>query len=105
MTEQRTIIAPGREELLRRLTAIDGNEHLAERFYPLLLSYAGQEMESTGIVVAVTLSLAEYTEGLPPVLWVHLKPRVHEFASVFTDDPDMLAEVRSVLAAAGLPTD
>lgn len=101
-TEPKIITIPDADELLRRLIAIDDEPHLEERFYPRLLPLAGQERVGRGIVVALTLAVADYTEGMPPFMRTALEMRLHEFLPAFTDDADVLAEARDLLVACGL---
>lgn len=58
MAEKR-ITLPDHEEMLRRLVAVDDNDHLQERFYPILLQSAGRQLVGQGVVMMFTLAISD----------------------------------------------
>lgn len=104
MTERKFVTIGSAEELTDRLVTIDDNPHLQERFYPRLMKLAGQELYGEGIVNALVLAVADYTEGQPPIMTTLMHMRLHQFIPAFTTNPLALADARAQLTAIGLPT-
>lgn len=62
------ITLPDRATMLNRLLAVDTNDHVQERFIPLLLQHAGTEKVGEGIVMMISLAIHDYTQGMPPMM-------------------------------------
>jgi hypothetical protein len=103
MTQLKTVTIPEAEELARRLMEINDDAHLVRHFYPLLLPLAGQKRTGAGLFAALTLAVTDYTTGQSSMVTV-MNLRMHQFLPAFTDDPEILAAARALLAAVGLPT-
>lgn len=102
MTELHTVTIPAAEELLRRLTAIDNEPHLMERFYPLLMPLAGQRQTGEGIALALALAVRDYTKEMPRVMSVVMYMQMQNFLPAFTDDHDTLEAACALLSTMGM---
>jgi hypothetical protein len=87
-----TTVLPQHDELLSRLTAVDSEPHMVERFYPHILTSAGQEKTGLGVALALTLAASDYTDGMPPVLARVVLLRLPSFVRAIVDDPQVQAE-------------
>ena len=68
------ILLPGHDEMLARLKAVDDNDHLIERFYPILLRGAGRKLVPMGVVMMLTLAIYDYTLHMPSMAaLMHMK--------------------------------
>lgn len=75
-----TLQLPDEKEMLERLLEKGpDSSDLKERFYPLLLSKAGQPLTPDGLVLLLSSALDEYARMQPPPSL----PNVSEFAEVF----------------------
>jgi hypothetical protein len=99
MTET-LITLPNREEMLARLVVVDNNPHLQERFYPRLLKEAGQEKVPMGVVMLLTLSIADYTQGMPPVMENIMNMRIPQFIDALVPDPQASKEAKDFFSEA-----
>ncbi len=66
MSDLNTFVLPEHDDMLRRLLSVEDEPHMVERFYPLILKYAGQKRAGGGIVMMFALAIADYTKPLPP---------------------------------------
>lgn len=82
------IILPDREEMLRRLVAVNDSSHYQERFYPILLKQAGQERVAEGIVLMLSLAVHEYTAGMHHQMANLLFMEVPDFIDALIDDKE-----------------
>ncbi|KKQ93177.1 MAG: hypothetical protein UT66_C0023G0001 [candidate division CPR2 bacterium GW2011_GWC1_39_9] len=94
MTEDKVITLPNREEMEKRLLAVDDNSRLAERFYPLLVKHAGQERVATGVVMMFTLAIHDYTEGMPTMMAALLHWRIDKYIDALVDDKEVAEEAK-----------
>jgi len=60
MSGGRTVTLPARQEMLKRLKAVNNSPHVVERLYPQLLMYASQDMAALGIVAMLKLEVTNY---------------------------------------------
>lgn len=60
MLNSKTIELPAREEMERRLVAVNPDENLRSRFYPRLLRYGGKHMLPVGITAVFTAAIHHF---------------------------------------------
>ncbi|MDO8407699.1 MAG: hypothetical protein Q7S95_00470 [bacterium] len=63
-----TFNLPERDDMLAKLVAVNGESHLRQKFYPLLLKHAGEPKVAMGVVMLLQLAIDDYTEGMSPVM-------------------------------------
>ena len=83
---------PDREEMLRRLIAFDDNSHLVQKFYPKLLKDAGTEKVPIGVVMILTLAIADYTEGMPIQMQVIMEMKAQEIIKCMSPNEEFATE-------------
>lgn len=97
------ITLPERDDMLRRLTAVDNTDHMIAGLYPLILKGAGQPKTALGVILLIQLAIFDYCAGLPPVMGLALGMRLSEYVAALIDDEDVrgdaLAEIRNIKAA------
>ena len=88
------------ETMLERLRKVNDNAHYEERFFPLLTKQAGKELNGFGVLMAVQLAIADYTDGMPPLMANLMQYQVANFCAALVDDGDVLADAMTALKAA-----
>lgn len=99
MTEE-MISLPGSDEMLRRLVAFDGTEHLVKGFYPRLLRSAGRTLTPDGVARMLLLAIYDYTRNLELAAMAMLNLMVPSFIEALVDDATLAGEVKNHFAAA-----
>lgn len=97
---EKVINLPNRDDMQRRLLAVDDNSHLQERFYPLLLKHAGEKLVAQGVVMLLALSIHDYTEGMPPMMSGLMYMRADDYVDALVDDTEVADAAKSFLAEA-----
>ncbi|MEX2145048.1 MAG: hypothetical protein WD712_01590 [Candidatus Spechtbacterales bacterium] len=97
---EKVITLPNRDEILARLVKVSDNSHLQERFYPILLKQAGQELVAQGIVMMLVLAIHDYVEGMPPVMANLMYMEAPGFIDALVSDPETAEEAKSFLKEA-----
>jgi hypothetical protein len=92
-----TATLPDRAELLRRVTAVDNDPHIVEKFYPHILEHASQEKTGLGVALALALAAANYTADLPEVLGRVIEVRLPSYVRAIVDDPQVQADAIAAL--------
>lgn len=94
------VILPQREEMLRRLLTVSDESHFQERFYPLLLKYAGRTLLPHGILMMLALSIDDYCRGMPPVMISIMYMTAPKIVDALIDNHEVAKEVNNLLAQA-----
>lgn len=108
MTDRQFTVT-GRETLAHRLIAVDGTGHTVKGLYPRLLSLAGTSQNPVGIVLAITLHMADYLEsmGLSESGYIAMErvtvARFPQWLRAMTDDDEAYRAIQDHLALVGLP--
>jgi len=90
---------PTHDEMLDRLKSVDADPHMIERFYPLLLTKAGQEQTGIGLAITLQLAITDYTNNMPPILAKVLQMRLPQFVEAIIEDPQTRADALTALDA------
>jgi hypothetical protein len=96
--EEKFIVLPQRDEMLKRLLRVSTEKYLQEKLYPLILNYAGSEKLPEGIVMLLMLSIHDYCEGMPPMMSTILTRKVPAFIDALVDDEDVAREAKDFFA-------
>jgi len=83
---------PDRDEMLRRLVALDNNSHLVQKFYPKLLKDAGTEKFPLGVVMLLILAIADYTKGMPIQMQGIMEMKVPEIIKCMSPNEEFSGE-------------
>lgn len=103
MTGEAITTLPESADILCRLVEFDNESHAVERLYPLIQRrMAGRETTALGLVLGLHLIIADYTEGMPPVMESVMLYRLPEFVRVLVDDEEVRNETLGILAEQGL---
>lgn len=95
---------PTPDEMLRRLIALDGEPHLAERFFPVVVQrLAAKELAGAGVVMGLMLATAEYCKELPEVMEKALMISLSDYVRTLVDEPQVQQDALETLRAIGLP--
>jgi hypothetical protein len=78
--------------MLERLRKVNDNAHYEERFFPLLTKQAGRELNGLGVLMAVQLAIADYTDGMPALMANLMQYQVDAFCAALVDDAEVLAD-------------
>ena len=76
--------------------------HIVERYYPRLLTKAGQEQTGRGFVLALHLAAADYTKGMPQIVFLGLRQRFEDFVRAVIDDEQVLRDALAALREVGV---
>lgn len=93
----KTMTLPDREEMMARLLRVNNDPHLEERLYPILLEHALQEKNGVGVVMMLTLAIADYSQHMPPVIHQLVMIQLEDFVRALIDDESILADAKSVI--------
>lgn len=102
--EEGIIILPDAEEMLKRLVAVDDQPHFQERFYPILLRYAGTEKVAGGVVMMLTMAIYDYTQGMPPLVAFLMHREVPQWIDALVTDPKVAEAAKAFHAEVTKPT-
>lgn len=103
MTQDRenVITLPDNETMLRRLRAVNDEQHLRQKFYPLLLKDAGRELVPQGVVMMFVLAISDYIKGMPPMMETLMLMRADEYIdALIVDNEDAATEAKEFLKVA-----
>jgi len=96
----KVITLPNHEEMLQRLLKVDGNPHLQERFYPILLKSAGQERVAQSVVLMLALAIHDYVKGMPSVMTDLMYMQAPQFIDALVDNPEVAEQTKTFLQEA-----
>lgn len=88
-----------REDMRKRLEAIDVPEHTKQKLYPMLLKHAGDRKVSTGVVILIELALHDYCEDMPEMNSL-MQMYVPMFIDAMTPDEEAAKEAKEFLEMA-----
>lgn len=88
---EKTIILPGREEMLRRLLKTSQDPMLVNRFYPVLLKSAGQEKHGVVEVVVMFIDATNEANSLIASLFARF------FPEIIIDDQEVARQAKAIL--------
>ena len=91
-----TFTLPERKEMLDKLVAVQDNQHLRQKFYPLLLKDAGEEKVPMGVVMMLQLALYDYTEGMPPVMGKAMNMWMPQYIEALCPTEEAAQEAKAV---------
>lgn len=95
--EEKVITLPGRDEMQKRLLAINGSSHLQQKFYPILLEYAGRQLFPQGVVTMLVLAIHDYIEGMPPMMSDLMYMSAPKFIEALVDNPEDAERAKTFL--------
>ncbi len=93
----KTVVLPGRDEMLRRLLTINDSPHLQQKFYPLILKEAGIEADAQAIVMIFTLAISTYVQGLPQQVEMLMYVQLPHYIDALIDDKEVAVEAKVFL--------
>jgi len=93
--EEKVIRLPDADEMLQRLVSVMDEPHARQKFYPILLRRAGEELYPEGVVMLLMLAIHDYTEGLPPAIGITLSMRIPEYIDALITDPEAAADAKA----------
>lgn len=92
------ITLPDRDDMLKRLLEVSDSSHLQERFYPILLEQAGQELVTPeGIAMMLALAIHDYLNGLPLIIASQMYMQVPDFIDALVSDAEIAKEAKSLM--------
>lgn len=82
------------DQLLTRLRAVNGSNHIVTQFYPRITKDAGSKIVPKGVVIMLQLALADYADGMPAFMLNALVPFMPKWieAVIGEGKPEFLAE-------------
>lgn len=80
--------------MLTRLLKVNGENHLQERFYPILLKNAGSQKVAQGVVLLIQLAIYDYLQGLPPMMEPIMQMMVPDLIKALIDDEGVASEAQ-----------
>lgn len=96
MPGPKTITLPQSAEMKRRLIAVDGNQYVVNRFYPIILRSAGkQHMSGEDVVRMLVEAIDTYTSHEPTVKM--LRAALEEYVTVLIDDERVLRDAHAMI--------
>lgn len=94
----RTTRLPEGYGMFDRLVKVNNNQHLQDRFYPLLLEIAGLDITADRLALHIVLSIDKYyTERGNWGPRIHLSKIAPEFVDAIVDEMDFAREVKALL--------
>lgn len=92
------ITLPDRDDMLKRLLKVSDGSLLQERFYPILLEQAGQELAAPqGIVMMLELAIQDYVKGMSPIIAIQMYMQAPDFIDALVSDAEIAKEAKSLL--------
>lgn len=96
-----TVTVPRGDELTAHLRAICDEPHMDTLYQRVVRNLAGKELTGMGIGNGLIFAWVDYTADLPTPVQMTTKLLLPRFIPACTDDPDVQAEAREHLRAAG----
>ncbi len=89
---------PDQDEMTKRLFAIGCTQDLRERFFPLLIKHAGEEVNSQKVIELLATAIEDYTQTMPESVIHSIKLLMYVNARLFiralVDDEASAAEIK-----------
>lgn len=98
--KERVMTLPDKEEMLKRLIAVDDNDHLKERFYPSLLGHASSAKVAVGICMIINCAIYDYCEGMPEIMLAIMFMKAPAHIDALCDDKEIAEEAKAFLKEA-----
>lgn len=96
MTSRKTVTLVDAHTMQERLDILDDMAtHTREKFYPLLLSHAGETLAYEGVVILLETAIYDYVQGLPSNMYNIMMNIMAGMAPLFVDamiDDEQVAE-------------
>jgi hypothetical protein len=70
---------------------------MQEKFYPLLLKSAGQELVAPGIIMMFALAIHDYTKDMPPIMANLLYQQIPQFIDALVKDSEIANDAKDFL--------
>jgi hypothetical protein len=90
----KAIILPESEEMLERLMKVNDNPHAKEQLYPILMKEAGSRLVAQGVVMILTLAIADYAKGVLPIVARRINLQFSDFIDALITDPEVAEEAK-----------
>lgn len=100
MSSETLITLPDAETIMSRLTAVSDERLCVERLYPALARYAGKVRVPMGIVMMLQLAIADFTEGMPPMMIAVLNMNMNGYIDALVIDETAATEAKAHWAEA-----
>lgn len=97
-----TTTLPGRSEFWERLCAVSNDERVMIRFFPQLLTCAGQTRSGLDIATTLVTAFNKNAPRLSPVDTGRLFVQLEKFAKAIIDDREVLRDALDELRAMGV---
>lgn len=95
MSEDQTIILPSSEEIVERLKQVLDDEYMAQKFYPLIAQYGGEQKVAMGVVMMLVLAIEDFMQsGYPAAMRGILYMDVPRFIDALIDDKEVAEEAK-----------
>jgi len=91
----KTINLPSQDEMLQRLLTVDDDNHIQQKFYPMLLQAAGSQKVAVGVVMLLQLAMYDYTESLPPAIGAIMKMQMPSFIDALCPDGEVAKDAKA----------
>ncbi|MEE8131837.1 MAG: hypothetical protein V3T98_02225 [Candidatus Paceibacterota bacterium] len=104
---KKTIKLPSAEEIIKRLKNVYDNDHVAERFYPMIAKEAKKQLVAEGVTMMFTLKIHDFVASgyrYPGVIEDILHMYVPSFIDAIIDDKEV-AEAAKVFHQEALHKD
>jgi uncharacterized membrane-anchored protein YjiN (DUF445 family) len=94
---KKKVTLPDRDEMLKRLLKVSSDPHAQNRFYPILLQSAGQELVAHGVVMMIVLAIYDYTNNMSPAMSNLMYMQAPRIIEALVDDEEIATEAKSFL--------
>jgi hypothetical protein len=88
-TDLKAVELPGRDEMLRRLKTVIGDQRTVDDFFTLIVKNAGKKLNGMGIVHMFYLATAEYSQTTLPMMARLLEFQAKQFITALVDDEEV----------------
>ena len=98
---KKVVVMPSSEEILKRLRSVYNDDYMAERFYPLIAQSAGRQLVGEGVVMMLTLAIADFVrQGYPPQMEAILMMYAPMYIDALVDDKEVAKTAKRFLKEA-----
>ena len=94
---EKVITLPNREEMLKRLLRVSEDQHLQERFYPILLELAEKQYITEDVVMRLMTTIQNFVKSMPPIAMRMMYMRAPQFIDALVNDLDAASQAKTFL--------
>ena len=87
---------PGKSEIMHRLNSLNYDQHLTQKFFPLIAKHEFEAINAMGVNTIITLAIEDYCEGQPISVKVIMIMLMPYFIDKLVDDENIKKEALEI---------